>query len=232
MRLFLFRYLFADGDFSEGGFGGGGAGYIDASGGGGGYSGGAGGPSKGYSGGGGCFLKYTGGRQLAALDNEGEGFVKVALIGLPKEDPIPMKLYLTLSFILGMGVAAWCGCLMAWISKCMDWIIGEDEQLAQRQRLREQIIKSKQAQQEADYEAAIHQATIRRFMDDQESGFSSEGSSPSRTLRRRASSARRRREAEERRGRSPVRRGRPQRIPYRMADAGSPPPSTKPPKAG
>ena len=41
-------------------------------------------------------------------------------IGLPKEDPVPMELYLTLSFILGMGVAAWCGCLMAWISKCMD----------------------------------------------------------------------------------------------------------------
>ena len=78
----------------------------------------------GYSGGGGCFLKYTGGRQLAALDNYDEGYVKIALIGLPKEDPVPMELYLSLSFILGMGVAAWCGCLMAWISKCMDWIIG------------------------------------------------------------------------------------------------------------
>ena len=92
------------------------------------YSGGGGGAENSYSGGGGCFLKYTGGRQLAALDNSDEGYVIISLIGLPKEDPKPMKLYLSLSFILGIGVATWCGCLMQWISKCMDWVLGEDQE--------------------------------------------------------------------------------------------------------
>jgi hypothetical protein len=87
-------------------------------------------------------------------------------------------------------------------------------------------------QQEADYDTAIQEATIRRFMDDPESGFSSEGSAvvTKKSVRRRKS-AKRKTEAEERRGRSPVRRGRPQRVAYRMADAGSPPPSTKPAKS-
>ena len=227
------KYETLEGEYSEGGFGGGGAGYKDSAGGGGGYSGGAGGPENGYSGGGGCFLKYTGGKQLAALDNEDEGYVIISLIGLPKEDPVPMELYLTLSFILGMGVAAWCGCLMAWISKCMDWVIGEDEELIQRQKRRELMVRNKQLQQEAEFDAAIHNATIKRFMEDQDEGFSSEGSfrSPRNSLRRRQSAARRKREAEERRGRSPTRRGKPERVPYRMADAGSPPPSTKPAKS-
>ena len=230
-------YIRESGDYSEGGFGGGGCGCLGASGGGGGYSGGGGGAENSYSGGGGCFLKYTGGRQLAALDNEDEGFVIISLIGLPKEDPKPMPTYLTLSFILGGGVAAWCGCLMQWISKCMDWVLGEDQELIARQRRREQLIRNKQMQQEADYEAAIHNATIKRFMEDQDEGFSSESSFHERTVRssvrRRESVARRQRkqEAEERRGRSVTRRGKPQRVPYRMADAGSPPPSTKPAKS-
>ena len=97
-------------------------------------SGGGGGAENSYSGGGGCFLKYTGGRQLAALDNSDEGYVIISLIGLPKEDPKPMKLYLSLSFILGIGVATWCGCLMQWISKCMDWVLGEDQEWGLRKK--------------------------------------------------------------------------------------------------
>jgi hypothetical protein len=157
------------------------------------------------------------------------------LIGLPKEDPVPMELYLTLSFILGMGVAAWCGCLMAWISKCMDWVIGEDEELVERQKRREMMIRNKQLHQAAEFDAAIHNATIKRFMEDQDEGFSSSHHSfrsPRNSVRRRESAARRKKDAElQKRGRSPTRRGKPQRVPYRMADAGSPPPSTKPAKS-
>jgi hypothetical protein len=208
---------------------------MGASGGGGGYSGGAGGPTGGYSGGGGCFLKFTGGRQHAALDNYEDGFVIISLIGLKNDPPIPINLYMGLSGILGVGVAAWCTCLMTWISKCLDWIIGEDKELVQMKANRATQLRQKQLRQQAEYEQALQDAVLKRYVDDNfESGFSSELSFPAR------SSVRRRSKKDEelgRRGRSPTVRGRKikqgpvQNIPYRMADAGSPPPSTKPPKS-
>merc|ERR1711972_619369 len=141
--------------FSEGGFGGGGAGFHESAGGGGGYSGGAGGPKNGTSGGGGCFLKYTGGKQYAVIDNEKSGAVIITLIGLPNEEPIPMTWYLVLSFICGIGLAAICGCLLAWVAKCMDFLIPTHQLEFQR---------TQQRLQQAAYEAAIRKIQYEQML--------------------------------------------------------------------
>ena len=77
----IFRYEIGPNRFSEGGFGGGGSGYLSAFGGGGGYSGGGGGPTGGYSGGGGSFVKITGGKEQAEVTNTMPGFVRISVIG-------------------------------------------------------------------------------------------------------------------------------------------------------
>ena len=140
---------------SEGGFGGGGAGFHQSAGGGGGYSGGAGGPRNGTSGGGGCFLKYTGGKQYAVIDNNQEGSVIITLIGLPNEEPIPMTWYLVLSFICGIGLAAICGCLLAWVARCMDFLIPTDQ--IEQKRAAQQL-------QKAAYEAAIRKIQYEQML--------------------------------------------------------------------
>ena len=144
--------------FSEGGFGGGGAGFLQSAGGGGGYSGGAGGPKNGTSGGGGCFLKYTGGTQLATIDNAEKGQVIITLIGLPNEEPIPMTWYLVLSFICGIGLAALCGCLLAWVARCMDFLIPTEEIEEKRQRLILQQAAVDAAKRKIQYEATLKEA--------------------------------------------------------------------------
>lgn len=144
--------------WSHGGFGGGGAGYIQSAGGGGGYSGGAGGPKNGTSGGGGCFLKYTGGMQLATVDNSDRGQVVITLIGLPNEEPIPMTWYLVLSFICGIGLAALCGCLLAWVARCMDFLIPTEEIEQKRQRLILQQAAVDAAKRKIQYEATLKEA--------------------------------------------------------------------------
>ena len=119
------------------------------------YSGGAGGPKNGTSGGGGCFLKYTGGKQYAVIDNEQSGAVIITLIGLPNEEPIPMTWYLVLSFICGIGLAAICGCLLAWVARCMDFLIPTDQ--IEQQRANQRL-------QQAAYEAAIRKIQYEQML--------------------------------------------------------------------
>ena len=81
LKLTCCRYESAVNGFSEGGFGGGGCGYLSAFGGGGGYTGGGGGSSQGYSGGGGSFIKFTGGREEGEVANDQDGYVTITAVG-------------------------------------------------------------------------------------------------------------------------------------------------------
>ncbi|XP_078488389.1 uncharacterized protein LOC100184156 isoform X1 [Ciona intestinalis] len=106
--------------FSEGGFGGGGAGYLTGAGGGGGYSGGGGGSPGGYSGGAGSYIKFTGGEQQAELTNDQPGFVVISVVGLPSTSPIPVTLYLVISFVVGICMTLICGGGLFGVAKCTD----------------------------------------------------------------------------------------------------------------
>ncbi|XP_039264723.2 uncharacterized protein LOC120340514 [Styela clava] len=112
------RYDIADGRYSEGGFGGGGSGYITASGGGGGYTGGGGGSSNGFSGGGGSYIKFSGGTQYAEIFNDKAGMVEITFVGLPVSSPIPVTMYLIVAFFVGIGMTLCFGSLLCWIDKC------------------------------------------------------------------------------------------------------------------
>ena len=79
--LKLFSYRMAGGSLSEGGFGGGGAGYGLSSGGGGGYTGGGGGTVGGYSGGGGSYIIHSGSERQTDISNDEPGFVEITLVG-------------------------------------------------------------------------------------------------------------------------------------------------------
>ena len=146
--------------YSEGGFGGGGAGAKMTAGGGGGFSGGSGGGINGTSGGGGCFLRYTGGRQFASIDNNKTGQVIVTMIGIGIEEPYPMTWYLIFAFSAGIGLTAVCGCCLSWISRMMDYLLPTDTIL--REKLKEQRMQ-------AAYEAAFRKIEYDQLMKQAES---------------------------------------------------------------